>query len=294
MTAMLIWIYVSVVVASSFCANRMIEIGVKMGGPTLAHSDTSGYQLYPDWLVECHYSYFWFSAVLYCLLDHFSSKLDRYNILEDLQWMVDKVLIAHIVTVVPLRLLGVPWQLAYGGSLFVTVAAPVGFATWYYPRWLKKQEAEVFDAKSIVEAAKKSDGVLRFLAMYPTVSQYVFDNKLRNQNAVCLMQMRRLRPERDGLMEDILLQIPIDLKTLQPVEKDLKFSRYLFYEQEDRSSAFHLPDPTLDDVNTFDDPPDAFSLDKIDSALYRHPSLMDAPLPIAAREIEHEKVELEV
>ncbi|MBZ0258005.1 hypothetical protein K8I31_18210, partial [bacterium] len=264
MTAMIIWVYVSIVVASSLGANYMIEMWVKLAGPTIVHSDTSGYQLYPDWLVECHYAYFWFSAVLHYLLDHFSSKFEKYNPLQEIQWMVDKVLIAHIVTVIPLRLFGVPWQLAYGGSLLVTVVAPVGFATWYYPRWLKKQETEVFDAKSIVKAAKKSDGVLRFLAMYPAVSQYVFDNKLRNQNAVCLIQMRRSRPERDGLMEDILLQIPVDLKTLQPIEKELKFSRYLFYQVDERTSAFHLPDPSLDDVNSFDDPPDEFSLDKID------------------------------
>ncbi|MDP8246464.1 MAG: hypothetical protein P9L94_20450 [Candidatus Hinthialibacter antarcticus] len=282
MTSMLLWTFATIIVTASLGVNFTIQTFVKMFGQSV--------EIYPSWLVECHYAYYWFSAVLLVLLDKFSADFLKRTYMQDLQWMVDKVLLAHIATVVPLRLLGIPWQIAYGGSFVLTVVAPVAFASWYYPRWLKKQETEVIGAASIADIAKGCETVQRFLDYFPAARLYVFDNKIKNNSAICLFQIRRKRHEREGLMEDILLQIPVDLKRLQPVEKDVKLSRYLFYEEDQRASAFHLPEPTLDDLQTFEAPPDEFSLDKIDSALYRHPSLTDVPLPIAARQVEYEVI----
>lgn len=282
MTSTLLWVYATIVVTGSLGVNFTIGAFVKMFGQNV--------ELYPPWLLECHYAYYWFSVVLLALFDKFSANFLKSTYMEDLQWMVDKVLIVHIATVIPLRLLGFHWLAVYGGSFVVTVVAPVAFASWYYPRWLKKQESEVINSASIIEIAKQSQAVQMFLKLFPAARMYVFDNKLKHDRATCLMQMRRKRHERDGLLEDVLLQIAVDLKGLKPIEKDVKLSRYLFYEEDGRSSALHLPEPTLDDADTFNAPPDDFSLDKIDSAPYRHPSLVEAPLPIAARGVAYEVV----
>ncbi len=282
MTSTLIWVYITIVVTGSLGADFMVRTGMAMFGHQV--------EIYPSWLLECHYAYYYFSAVLAFLLDKFSSPFLSKNYMQDIQWMVDKVFIAHIVTVIPMRLLGVYWLAAYGGSLIVAVVIPVAFAWWYYPRWLKKQESEVINAESMVEIAKQSQVTQTFLEMFPAARIYVFDNKARNDRATCLFLMRRERIERDNLLEDVLLQIPIDLKQQAPIEKDARFLRYLFYEENGAASAFHLPEPTLDNPDSFDAPPDRFSLDKIDSAPSRHPSLKDAPLPIAAREVEFQIV----
>lgn len=287
---MLIWVFLCIVVGSSLQINYVMEAFIRMGGG-LAMADTSRFVLYPDWVEELHYAFFWFSAILRTLMNVFWPAADRRSYMEDLKDMITWVMLAHAVSVLILRMLRVPWWFAYPGSALVTVAAPVWIASLWRPRHLKRLESEQLSGDSIRKIAERSDLTLRFIRLLPPGAVFVVDNAVKNEHATCLFLHRRPRMERPGLREDLILQMPIDLKELRPIEDGAVLTRYLFYSHEEGVSAVHLDGPDLSDPASLDAPIDAFTLDKIDSAAPRHPSIEDAPLPLVVRDAVWRRVE---
>ena len=91
-------------------------------------------------------------------------------------------------------------------------------------------------------------------------------------------------------MEDVLLELPVDMKTKQPLESNALSMRYIFESSENGSSIYHL-----DEGKSFEEYDlyarlDENTLNRFDSQIDRFPSLEAAPFPLAIRDRIYEEL----
>mgnify|MGYP006271456443 CR=1 FL=1 len=287
------WLWLTIWVGSSLMINYTIEAFVTGMGGSMGYT-SGGYQLYPSWLVEAHYAYFWYAAVLRWLMNHFgdpTATLDLNRVgVNEFKGMISYCLGAHIVASLVLRLLGVYWFFAYVAPFAVTVLLPVGILQLTLPYFNKRGEQDRINPAQLGEIAQSHPAAQRFLAAFPHAAAYVYDQARRFDQAFCLWLARFERDELPGLQEDIVLEIPVHMGERRVIEESIVLSRYLFLEGQEGAAVHHLPTPTLETLETCRQPLDPFDIDKIESAVYRHPSLQEIPLPLATRGVSYERL----
>jgi hypothetical protein len=284
---MLWWVYISIVVFASLVINFTIAFFVGMlGGATGVGG--AGFQLYPDWLVELHIAYFWFALIAKWLLDVFCNPvrvLDRRKVnIEELRGMISYVMLAHMISTGALRLLGVHWMYAYPIPFAVTVIAPVMIARAALPLWNKRQEEERLSEDAIRAIAEGGNLARQFMRAFPQAQAVVYCNERKNATAFCVFWTRNERDDLPGLREDTVLEVPVDMRKRE-VAGDGVLSRYIFLSNDAGTAVQHLPPPHPENLDAPSAPLDAFTLDKMNSAMYRHPHLEEAPLPLVTREL---------
>lgn len=257
----------------------------------------TGVSVYPTWLIEAHLAFYWFYIVLQSLVDFFrtggrllASGFEKRTYHENLWFLCDKLFFAHLISTIAMRLSGIHFLIAYPGSLVVTVLIPLPIALKLYKRWQVVKESERIPAKILVDIARSHNEINAFLENYPDSTAYVADFAKKNQQATCYFVARRDRPEREDLAEDLIAVVSVDMKQRRITEAGVQYIRYLFYEYEDGVAVHHLPEPSPEHPERFDAPPDDFTLDKIDSAGPRHPTLKYAPLPIVTHNSAFERI----
>ncbi len=253
-----------------------------------------GKPLYPDWFLELHLAFFWFSGVFHSLTHEFHDISKKKSDFEkDMRWLMGYVFYAHVISALVLSLgLQVHFIAAYLGSLVVTVMLPTFTAKYFvHPYWKKRLKSERLTANTICEFASATETAQKFLRRFTPVEAFVFDHLRENQTATCLLLNRIERPERDGLFEDRILQIPVDLNQQIALDGNEKFIRYLFEDFEGQSAVLELDVPIEWQRIDFDQPLDSITLEQMDQAFPRYPSLQHAPLPIAIREVQYVHLE---
>jgi len=252
-------------------------------------SAARGAPLYPSWVVELHYAFFWFSGVFHSLRHEFHDITKKKSDFEqDMRWMVGYLFYAHILTALVLSLqFEIHVVIAYGGSLVVTIMLPIFIAKYLiHPYWKKRKRSEKQSPQTIAKIALATEVALEFAEKFNPIQTFVFDHLRENQTATCLLLHRCERPERNGLFEDRILQIPIDMKRKQAYTDNAKLIRYIFEDTEDQSAVIELEVPNNWQSIDFDQPLEAITLQQMDQAFPRYPTLHRAPLPIAVRQVD--------
>lgn len=274
----------------------LLIIGGMLFGAAMSQGETLW--VYPFWLTEIMASYYWFALVYLSLKgtinkDAPTCDLQRYvarragnlfllHIAE--AWLLSLVFLPEIVNW-PVRLI-----IAYPGTALITMVLPLALLPRRYRRWQKEQEAERVRPGKIRSWAMRSEAAQRFVERFPECKVFVFDHWVKNKTAACLFLHRAPRPEQAGLMEDVLLELPVDMKTKQPLESNAQSMRYIFKSSENSSSIYHL-----DEGKSFGEYDlyarlDENTLNRFDSQIDRFPSLDAAPFPLAIRNRIYEEL----
>jgi len=252
--------------------------------------------VFPFWLTEMMISFYWFGLLYWFLklrlnqeerakgyqrlLVKLTGALFRAHIIE--AWLLSLVILPMFCDM-PIRLL-----IAYPGTAVITVLIPLALTPMTYNRWAKKQASERIRPTKIRSLALRNQEAQRFIELFPECKTYIYDHKVENQVAVCLFLHRQYRPEREGLLEDITLHVPIDMKTKLPIDNRTSIMHYIFTMDDQSSSIMHLD---------YDDPIAAHKdqitlneqlLDKFDMQMDRFPSLQDAPFQLVIRKTTFE------
>lgn len=282
-----------------------MEIGV--GWTIYVYTGMAGkpFNVYPAWLWEVFFSFYWFSFVFKSLNKKYFDVTQPRTFVWELKPLAGWVLIIHFfsayfLTFAILPLMGISLLprvlIAYLGSYLLTVSVPMQLALVLYPRFQKKLESERITAERIRSIALQSPSVQRFVERYPNYLTYVYDNVLKNQTATCLFLYRQPRAERDRLYEDIVLEIPIDMKSKTPVERRVKNTHYIFLNGAESSAVLHFPgdDSRGDQATGGSHTPypslDEDTLRRFDSLMERFPLLDKIPFPLAVRGVPYELV----
>ncbi|MEW6236607.1 MAG: hypothetical protein AB1656_14580 [Candidatus Omnitrophota bacterium] len=263
---------------------RAISLGIVKIYPPLSLPT-----LYPPWFVELHLAVFWFTAVFGSLKHRFCDITKPDSMLWKLAPKVPYWVNAHIVLTLILRaVFNQGLIVSYIGGWFAAVYVPIKIAIYRYPRTQKKLESIQISAQQAKEIALKNEAVQAFLAHFPAARFYVFDHAVKNQVGTCVFLQRKRRRERDGLLEDITLEVSIDLDRCETLRGKEIISHYIFLTNGEASSVVELPPLKIEALDEWDAPLDSFTLDKLDTAFDRYPSLRDAPLPVASRKAVYE------
>lgn len=179
---------------------------------------------------------------------------------------------------------------AYVGSYCLFFLLPTYAILWFYPVWQKRLEQERLTPGEIYSMAMQSDAARQFARWFPDHTAYIIDNAMRNRVSTCLLLHRKHRPEIDGLMEDAVLEVPIDLESRQVLHNQIKQSRYIFRDSPDASSLLHLDETPEWRHHRQTIRLDDSILNRFNSLVDRYPTLADAPFQIAIRKKEFEVV----
>lgn len=194
-------------------------------------------------------------------------------------------MLAHILLTGALRLGGVHWIYAYPIPFAVTVIAPVMIARAMLPFWNRRQRQERLSPDEMRAIAKTGELAKKFLHAFPQAKSIPYGGERKNATAFCVFWIRFERAELPGLREDITLEVPVNTRKRQ-VAGDGILTRYLFLSADTGTAVHHRPPPIPEELSAAISPLDPFTLDKIGSAMYRHPSLEEAPLPYVTRNRE--------
>lgn len=273
---MLWWVLINIWLISSLCINYVIEAFVGMQSPVFI--------LYPDWLEELHYATLWFM--------HLFNQVTRFycdptRVLKPgepdfSEWKFVGVygFLLCLVATLGLRLTGIGYAAAYGIPFVVCVVIPV-LASWiYFPIWLMHYKSERISASRLIAMAASHPAVCRFMDQFPHAVTYVYNNRNRNDQAVCLWHARRERSDREPIGEDILLEAFVNMKTMQVIEGGIALTRYLYREDDEGTAVFTLPPPAIETLGAVNEKLDDFTLDKMEAAVPRFPLLGEYPLPL--------------
>lgn len=265
----------------------------------LAFNELYGKMLYPWWLWDIFVSFYWLTAVFGSLNHNYLDTTKPRTFIWDLKPLIAWLfcihwVVAYVTSLAILAPLGVPWWLrwiiAYPGTYVFTVAIPMQIAVIVYPRYQKKQIEERIDPGEIRALAMQCDEASEFVKQFPDSKAFVVDNAFKNKVATCLFLHRKTRPEMEGLWEDAVLEIPVDMTRYEPLREKIKAQRYIFQIAEGQSAVYHLP---IDDfINRHVDSQrlDDDTLAKFDSSLFRYPSLETTPFSLAIRDVPFEAV----
>jgi hypothetical protein len=261
-----------------------------------------GVNLFPLWLLEILFSFYWFAGLFFSLNRKFFDVTKDRTYIWDLKPMLGYVFSIHLVTAYVLSFGIIPlfnahWGLrlliAYPVCYVFTFAIPMQLAVIYYPKFLKKMEEERIDPKVIRNIALQCNAAQAFTYAFPDYKSYVCDNAFKNQYASCLFVHRKHRPEYEGVSEDAVIEIPVDMSSRQPQCTRIKTQRYMFQIQNDKSAVYQLPCDDIIKQHQDNAPLDENIMEKFDASFYRFPSLLDAPFSLAIRDAAFEQVSAE-
>jgi len=284
---MLVWLYFFVV----------LTISLVMFG--LFYSISKGEVSVPAWLVEVMISFFWFSVVFKVLKDRYFDPTRPSPAPQILQSMVGCCFLGCVAIAYGLSLGFLPWftdsvmhriLLAYLGGLAVVVYAPMAVAEFWYPRWARKQESVSARGEEIYALALECPAVKRFTALFPGCRVFVFNNKVKNVEASCLLAFRRERKERPGLWEEISLEVPVDWRARRAAASRIKPDRYIFQTGEEGSAVMHLSEPENWEVHANSTPLDEALLETFDRMVNRYPPMDKLPFRLAIHPVEYEEI----
>ncbi len=290
---MMIWIFFAVVIAGSLIAQYTISAFVVVYGGALG-IQAGNISLYPPWLVELHISFFWYSWVFSALNRRLFDITKKNTYKWDVKSYVGKLFFAYLVISNTLRFaLGFDILISYLITLLVVIVIPLYLAFLFHPVMERHEAKSRITGKEMKEIALKNPLACQFMAHYPQSKTYIFENQNKHDIGTCILLFRREREERNEIWEDILLEIPIDMKKKEPLNGSEKFHRYIFSHAEEGSCVLELSPEGILERDVIDKPLEKFDLDRFDSLFARFPPLQEIPLPIAVSGESYEVVENE-
>jgi hypothetical protein len=288
----MLYLFFFVVVSIEICVGWTIYVFTGMRG--------QAFNVYPAWLWEVLFSFYWFSFVFATLNKKYFDVTQPRSYVWELKPLAGWALSIHFVSAYLLSLAILPLMgvallprvlIAYLGSYALSVAIPMQLAMMFYPRYQKRLESDRIPASQIRDMALRSPSAQQFTQRYPNYLAFVCDNAHKNKVASCLFLDRRSRPEREGFMEDIVLEIPVDMQTKEPIEDKIKTSHYVYRNGAEGCAVMHLSDKeTTGDGDRAPEPLDFDLLRRFDSLMERFPLLDKIPFPLAVRDTPHERI----
>ncbi len=260
----------------------------------------TGLMVYPWWLWELIFSFYWFSAVFHSLNKNYLDPTSPRTFLWDLKPMIAWVFSIHLVAgyaisfgiLCPMQVsFGGRALIAYLGSYVAIVAIPMQLAVIFYPKIQKKLESQRADPRMIQSLAMQCGEAQDFCQRFSPIRTFVSDHAWKNQIATCFLAHRFPRRERDGLWEEVVLAIPVDMSRKKGLGERIQVDRYLFQVEEGRSTVFHLPVENWMEEHARPKPLDSDTLNKFDTLLDRFPTLEEMPFPLAVRKVAFERIE---
>lgn len=256
--------------------------------------------IYPAWLNEIMIGFYWFAFVywfarLRVANDEKRSEYKEFIIEKTGVWFCVHVVSAYVFSFALLyqQPALVRYPVSYLGTFVLTMILPVLYYRYRFPRWQAKLESNQLSLSSLRKIALRCEDARRFVELFPSHRVFVYDNKVKNTVATCLLAHRTYRTERPDLQEEITLEIPIDIKKKRPVESGVKRSRYIFQTDDELGTVMHLHDTEQWDLHRSYDPLDQDTLRKFDTMINRFPSLRVTPFPLAVRKVPFEMIEID-
>lgn len=149
----------------------------------------------------------------------------------------------------------------------------------YYKK--KRAAKEGLSPRKIKQIALKNERIQKFLQRYPESSIYVINNMKKHRFCRLICHYRRKRNEREALHEDLNLEVPIDMKKQQIVDEQMRFSHYLFQNEEHGSSILEMAESSTHMIELDDSPLQDDIIQMFDELFPRFPLLDFIPLPVA-------------
>lgn len=288
----MLYLFFFVVVSIEICVGWTIYVFTGMRGTPV--------NVYPAWLWEVLFSFYWFSFVFKSLNKKYFDVTQTRSYVWELKPVATWALSAHFVFVYLLSMAILPLMgvallprvlIAYLGSYIACVAIPMQLALWLYPRYQKNLESDRIPAAQIRDMALRCPAAQAFIQRHPNYLTFVCDNANKNEVASCLLLDRRSRSEREGFMEDVVLEIPVDMQNKAPIEEKIKASHYVYRNGTEGSAVLHLSEREIPGaVDRAPEPLDFDLLRRFDSLMERFPLLDKIPFPLAVRNTPYERV----
>ncbi len=279
---MLLWLLIAIGIAGSLIANFTIIGFVGAYGGQV--------ELYPPWVVELHLNFYWFSYLFMA----FNRKFFHVTTQKDYSFLKPVFQYSYSLNLIASFMLRFAFNqsilVSYIATFVVLMWIPILLTILYRPYWEKRQESARIDEKQLKSIALQHEMAYRFTELYPDYKCFVIDYAVKNEVATCLFLHRRNRDDLPGLQEDVILEIPIDIKKKIPLKGREQIQRYIFRQGEGASAV--MPLPMEDPFNTEEivKPLDQYILDQFDTIFNRFPSLEITPLPIASRNTLYQEV----
>ncbi len=245
------------------------------------------------WILEVGAALVWFALSFAILRRTIWDVTTRRTIMWDIKQVVGFLFVLHIAVAFLLRFYYKQDLLfSYLSPLVLFVAFPLITYPLLKTLFIKLSKSRRLSAERIKTIASNTNAAKQFLLKYPGSKIYIYDHDRNHQVGVCLLQYRRTRDERPDLYEDLLLEIPINLKQKRVVEGKENFMHYIFQPYREGSIIMELPDDIPQIYNSSDESNslDQQVLSHFDGIMNAFPSLEQSPLPIAIRNIPFEMV----
>ena len=253
--------------------------------------DTRGIVIYPVEIVEVQLSFYWFSLVFHYLNTYFHDIAGTRSELTDISPVLSCLFVAHMISAYIMRFgLNLHYIYSYFGSFLAIIVIPLPIISFLYRRYRKAQKNVQVPAIKVKNSALQNPVAEAFVQQYPSIRTFVYNHLRENQTARCLFLHRRRRDEKPDLYEDILLEIPVDLKSLQPLPGQERVTNYLFQTTHEASAVLEQPLDEAWHPLALEKPLDADTLEKMDYLIPRYPSLLDKPLPLVIRNFQVEEL----
>ena len=245
------------------------------------------------WILEVSAALVWFALSFAILRRTIWDVTIRRTIMWDIRQIVTLLFALHIAVAFLLRFYYKQDLLfSYLSPLVLLVAFPLIAYPLLRSLLIKLFQSRRLSAERIMAIASTTDAAKQFLQKYPDSRIYIYDHDRNHKVGVCLLQYRRTRDERPDLYEDVLLEIPINLKQKRVVEGKERFTHYIFQPYREGSIIMELPDdiPQIYNYSNESNSLDQQVLSHFDGIINAFPSLEKSPLPIAIRNIPFEMV----
>lgn len=258
-----------------------------------------GHGFLPHWLVEILLSLFWFTYVFRMVNQRFFDITRPRSSLAEHKDFVGSCIMGHIVLAYLLSFILLPVfgvsgfariLAAYGGSFFLALYLPLLVADYYLPYKEKQMETERVNPEELKVAALQDERARKFIQTYPEAQAYVFNHVKKNERGVCVFLYRRPRTELANLWEDITLEVPVHMDTLEPAREKVVLARYLHHTEDGQTAVLNLPaEHDLLESN----PTGSLSeetISQLDYQPYRYQSLEAAPFIVVNQKAPYEVV----
>ncbi len=247
----------------------------------------------PQWGVMAAVSYFVFSFVFRAInlryLDpaRFDSQKD-VDYKPAARWCFMAFMLAVIVCHF---WAGLPYIPTVIGAFVGCIVVPMPIYGFWGRRRIHKADTQALSPREIAGAASGHPDVFRFLSFAGELSLFITDLKWRNREARCLYLHRVPYPEK-GVTLDMCLEVMVEIRTCKMVSKPSVMQAY-----------FHLPDNEGTCVLTLDigprlpesltcPVPSENDLVRLHGSPARFPDLSELPLPVAARKVEFDLMQV--
>lgn len=238
-----------------------------------------GDQGIPVWFVELQISYFWHSLVFLVCVWSYSTHAKHHVFLRGQQLFIGWLFTFYVAVVLILRFwLDVYYMIAYPVPVLFCIYIPLYVYLAVYPVYAKRADFEKINPNQLFQLTKKSPQVLAFLQCFAAVKVYAYQIERKHREAKCVLMHRRHRDEREGLVEDIVMEVTIDMDANPPEIIQEELTRYLFLAGDEGSAVIHIETDHDIRQEEFEKPLDNMKLIQIDSAFERYPLLGELPL----------------